>query len=445
MSTRQFQINVPSLPAGVITPADEAMLEGLQHAAFKYFLSNTNPDNGLVADTSREGSPSSIAVIGLALSAYPVAVERGWITRPNAVQRSLRVLQFLADSDQSGGSEATGYRGFYYHFLDMQRGKRVWKSELSLIDTALLIAGMLTAAAYFRGGTEDESALRGLADALYRRVEWRWAQHDGATVALGWKPECGFLRYGWEGYSEAMLLYVLGLGSPTHALTDASFKAWTVTYQWENLYGQDFLYAGPFFIHQFSHAWIDFRGIRDDFMREKKCDYFENSRRASYVQREYAIRNPRGFAGYGPEGWGISAGEGPSGAGQRVAGRSQAFYAYAARGVPYGPDDGTLAGSSLVGALVFAPEIVLPAMRELIGRSASGDARLLHASGFNATVDTDGDGSDGWISSGEFGLDQGMMVLMIENFRSGLPWQLGRGNAYIRAGLRRAGFRDGWL
>ena len=184
MSTRQFQINVPSLPAGVITPADEAMLEGLQHAAFKYFLSNTNPDNGLVADTSREGSPSSIAVIGLALSAYPVAVERGWITRPNAVQRSLRVLQFLADSDQSGGSEATGYRGFYYHFLDMQRGKRVWKSELSLIDTALLIAGMLTAAAYFKGGTENESALRGLADALYRRVEWRWAGNPSVVFCV---------------------------------------------------------------------------------------------------------------------------------------------------------------------------------------------------------------------------------------------------------------------
>jgi hypothetical protein len=277
---------------------------------------------------------------------------------------------------------------------------------------------------------------------LYRRVEWRWTEREGATLAQGWKPECGFLHYGWEGYSEALLLYALGLGSPTHALTRDSFGAWTVTYQWENLYGQDFLYAGPLFIHQFSHAWIDFRGIRDDFMREKKCDYFINSRRASYVQREYAIRNPRGFAGYGSNCWGISAGEGPSGKSQSVAGRSQRFYGYAARGVPYGPDDGTLSGSALVGALVFAPEIVLPAIREWVGSGSNGDARM-HASGFNATVGAAGD--EEWISSGEFGLDQGMMVLMIENFRSGLPWQLGRGNTYVRAGLRRAGFRGGWL
>ena len=184
MSTRQFQVNPPSRPAGPITPADEAMLDGLQHSAFQYFLRNTDPDNGLVADTSREGSPASIAVIGLALSAYPVAVERGWITRPQAVQHSLRVLRFLAHSDQSGGPEATGYRGFYYHFLDMPHGKRVWKSELSLIDTALLIAGVLTTAAYFKGSTEDESALRGLADALYRRVEWRWAGNPSVVFCV---------------------------------------------------------------------------------------------------------------------------------------------------------------------------------------------------------------------------------------------------------------------
>ena len=181
----------------------------------------------------------------------------------------------------------------------------------------------------------------------------------------GWKPECGFLHYGWEGYSEALLLYALGLGSPTHALTAESFRAWTATYQWENLYGYDFLYAGPLFIHQFSHAWIDFRGLRDDFMREKNCDYFENSRRAAYVQREYAIRNPRGFSAYGKDCWGLSAGEGPGGGQRMVAGRRRGFYGYAARGVPYGPDDGTIAGSSLVGALVFAPEIVLPALRKL--------------------------------------------------------------------------------
>src|ERR1700689_5279411 len=183
----------------------------------------------------------------------------------------------------------------------MQSGRRVWQSELSLIDTALLLAGILTASVYFTDNTQNETEIRQLADALYRRVDWRWAQNGKATLSQGWKPECGFLHYGWEGYSEATILYVLGLASPTFPLPDDSYGAWTSTYQWENLYGYDFLYAGPLFIHQFAHAWIDFRGLRDEFMREKGSDYFENSRRATYIQREYAIRNPREFKGYGED------------------------------------------------------------------------------------------------------------------------------------------------
>ena len=423
--------------------SDDSMLDRLQHAAFDYFLKNSNPRNGLVADTTRDGSPSSIAVVGFALSAYPVAVERGWLERAEAVQRILDALRFFQSSDQTGSPDATGYRGYYYHFLDMESGARMWQSELSLIDTALLLAGMLTAAAYFTAATPAEVELRELADALYRRVDWRWAQHEGAAVAQGWKPECGFLHYGWEGYSESILLYVLGLGSPTHPLTEESFEAWTVTYQWEHLYGHDFLYAGPLFIHQFSHAWIDFRGIRDRFMREKNCDYFENSRRATYVQREYATRNPRSFIGYAEDCWGLSAGDGPSVRPQRVAGRQQAFYGYAARGVPWGPDDGTLVGSSILASLVFAPEIALPAVRNLHARASREPIEALRAGGFNATATEPG--AEVWISEGEFGLDQGMIVLMIENFRSGLLWRLGRGCTCIRTGLRRAGFRGGWL
>lgn len=424
-------------------PSDEAMLERLQRAAFDYFLRNTSPHNGLVADTTRAGSPSSIAVVGFALSAYPVAVEHGWIEREVAVQRSLDALRFFWTSDQSGNTDSTGHRGFYFHFLDMRSGARMWQSELSLIDTAILLAGMLAAAAYFTGENKAEAELRELADALFRRVDWRWAQRDGACVVHGWKPECGFLNYGWEGYSEAILLYVLGLGSPTHPLTEQSFEAWTVTYQWENLYGHEFLYAGPLFIHQFSHAWIDFRGIRDRFMREKHCDYFENSRRAAYVQREYAIRNPHSFKGYGQESWGLSASDGPSVEPRLVAGRRQAFYGYAARGAPYGPDDGTIAGSSTLAAFVFAPEIALPAVRNLVAYATRGEVNVLRAGGFNATVGEAG--FDGWLSEGEFGLDQGLIVLMIENSRSGLLWRLSRGCSYVRSGLRRAGFRGGWL
>ena len=433
--------------------SDDLMLDHLQHAAFNYFLKTSNPKNGLVADTTRQGSPASIAVVGFALSAWPVAVERGWIARADAVRRTLAALRFFRDSDQTGSPVATGYHGFYFHFLDMHSGARMWQSELSLIDTALLLAGMLTAATYFTAATPAEVELRELADVLYRRVDWAWAQRDGSCVVHGWKPECGFLNYGWEGYSEAILLYVLGLASPTHRLTEESYLAWTVTYQWENLYGHDFLYAGPLFIHQFSHVWIDFRGIRDRFMREKRCDYFENSRRATWVQREYATRNPRSFTGYGADCWGLSAGDGPSASPRLVAGRRQAFYGYAARGVPYGPDDGTIAGSAALTSLVFAPEIVLPAVRNLVacatrtgGSRGAGGAEVgepVRASGFNATVSEAG--PDGWISQGEFGLDQGMIVLMIENYRSGLLWRLGRSSNYIQAGLRRAGFRGGWL
>src|SRR6202795_2301370 len=277
------------------------MLDRLQRAAFGYFLQAVNPANGLIADTSRENSPSSIAVVGFPLSAYPVAVERGWMVRADAVERSLSVLRFFHDSDQSGSPEATGYKGFYYHFLDMHTGARVWRSELSMIDTALLIVGALTAGMYFTANTAAELELRELVDVLYRRIDWRWAQDGADTIRQGWKPECAFLHYGWEGYNEAIVLYVLALGSPTYPLTGDCYEAWTATYQWENLYGYDFLYAGPLFVHQFSHAWIDFRCIRDRFMREKRCDYFENSRRAVLVQIEYARRNPHEFAGYDEE------------------------------------------------------------------------------------------------------------------------------------------------
>ena len=363
--------------------------------------------------------------------------------RESAVRCALATLRFFDASDQSGSPEATGYRGFYYHFLDMRSGGRMWRSEVSLMDTALLIAGMLTARAYFDADSPDESELRRLAEALYRRVDWRWAQREKGAVTHGWKPECGFLNYGWEGYSEAILLYVLGLGSPARPLTEESYPAWTVTYQWENLYGHDFLYAGPLFIHQYSHAWIDFRGIQDDFMREKNCDYFENSRRATYVQREYARRNPRSFAGYAVDRWGLSAGDGPSANPRLVAGRHQAFYGYAARGVPYGPDDGTISGPSALSSLVFAPEIVLPALRSMARQGRSADDERIHSSGFNETVSEAG--PLGWVSEGNFGLDEGMIVLMIENYRSGLLWRLSGANPWIRSGLRRAGFRGGWL
>jgi hypothetical protein len=425
------------------TPSDEALLDRLQRAAFGYFPETVNPRNGLVADTSRDGSPVSIAVVGFALSAYPVAVQRGWMERDDAVRNSLAALRFFTESEQSGSPTATGYKGFYYHFLDIHSGLRVWQSELSMIDTALLVAGALTAAMYFTADTADEVELRQRADQLYRRVDWRWAQADGQTLRQGWKPECGFLHYGWEGYSEAILLYVLAMGSPTHPITGDCYKAWTATYQWENLYDHDVLYAGPMFVHHFSHAWIDFRGIRDRFMREKRFDYFHNSRNAACIQREYAQRNPHQFAGYGENCWGLSACDGPDKTPANPDRPAQRLFGYAARGVPYGPDDGTLSPSSVLASLPFTPEMVIPCMRHMMQRYPEMCRHDRLASSFNPTlIDAD---QNAWVSEGHYGLDQGIVVMMIENHRSGQIWQWMRRCPYIVQGLRKAGFTGGWL
>ncbi len=421
-------------------------LEKLQQDAVGYFLRAANPDNGLIADSSREGAPCSIAATGLGLAAYVVGAERGFLPRRDAAARTLAALRFFRDSPQGEEPDATGHRGFYYHFLDMKTGRRVWQCELSMIDTAILIAGVLTSGTYFSAAADDEREIRELARFLYERIDWPWAAADGPVVRMGWKAGAGFLSYGWEGYSEAMLLYILGLGSPTHPLPAESYGAWTRTYQWENLYDIDFLFAAPLFIHQLSHVWIDFRGIQDEFMREKRSDYFENSRRATAVQQQYALRNPMWFKGYGENCWGITAGLGPGFSKQRAEGGiERQFYGYVARGVPFGPDDGTLAPWAAVASLPFAPEIVLAALRHFrnVYPEVLGEDGLLTS--FNPTFDA-GDGARrGWLSPEHYGLDQGPVALMIENYRSGLLWRLMRECPAIVTGLRRAGFRKGWL
>ncbi len=423
--------------------SDEELLDRFQRAAFGYFLDHADSQNGLVADTSRTGSPSSIAVVGFALSCYPVGVERGWMTRADAAARSLVTLRFFWNSLQGEQPDATGYKGFYYHFLDMKTGKRVWDSELSLIDTTLFLAGVLTASAYFTADTSSEKEIRERAEAIYWRIDWQWACGGATTVRQGWKPGSGFLHYGWEGYSEATILYVLGLASPTYPLPEGSFEAWTETYQWENIYDTDILYAGPLFIHHFSQAWIDFDGIRDRFMREKNSDYFENTRRATYVQREYARRNPHSFEGYGKDCWGITANEGPGSIQPTVSGIERRFLGYAARGVPFGPDDGTIDPCAALASLPFAPQLVLPALRHFSECYPEMIRDSLLPSGFNPTVA--GSGPSGWVSEGYFGLDQGILVLMMENHRSRLIWNLMRRCPYIGGGLRHAGFTGGWL
>ncbi|HXE64624.1 MAG TPA: glucoamylase family protein [Bryobacteraceae bacterium] len=423
--------------------SDEILLDRFEERAFRYFLECANRENGLVADTTRSHYPSSIAVVGFALTCYLVGIERGWMRRDEAALLTLTALRFFHGSEQSEQRNATGYKGFYYHFLDIRTGRRVWQSELSMIDSALLMAGVLTAATYFAGASDTESEIRDLAETLYGRIDWRWAQNSGVTLTQGWKPECGFLHYGWEGYSEGLILYILALGSGPHALAPESYAAWKSTYQWETIYGRDVLYAGPLFIHQFTQAWVDFRGIRDRFMREKRSDYFENSRTAAYIHREYAIRNPGGYKGYGENYWGFSAGEGPGVRTMTIDGAVRRFFNYVARGAPFGPDDGTIHPSVIFGSLPFAPEIALPAIRRVCEEDARIGSDFRVPNGLNATMPGDDEG--GWISEGMFGLDQGLAVLMIENYRTGFPWNLTRECRYFRNGLRRAGFSGGWL
>ena len=423
----------------------ESRLDALQHHAFEYFLNETNPSNGLVADRSEPGAPASIAAMGFALAVYPVGVERGWMTRADATVRTLALMRFFKARAQGTAPDATGHKGFYYHFLDMTTGRRAGMCELSTVDSGFLIAGMLAAAAYFDREDEDEQEIRTLADALYRRVEWMWACNGAATLTHGWTPESGFLPYRWEGYDEAALLYILGLGSPSYALKAESYAAWASTYQWKEIYGYEFVYGGSLFIHQYSHIWVDFRGIQDAFARDKGIDYCENSRRATYVHREYAIRNHLEFAGYGENFWGLSASDGPGWTTRKIHGIERSFFGYAARGAPYGPDDGTVAPWAVVASLPFAPEIVLPTIEHFQDVYPQITGEYCLRCSFNLTFPMQDNGVAGWTSPYHFGINLGPVVLMCENHRSGFLWRLMRECPYVVTGLRRAGFAKGWL
>jgi len=422
----------------------EEELNALQWTTLEYYIREENYCNGLIADKTEAGSPASIAAVGMALATLPLAAERAYLPRELMAERVLNKLQYFCSSPHGPEPDATGYKGLYYHFLDMKTGRRVWNCELSTIDSAFLLAGALAAATYFDRDTEDEYEIRGLADALYRRADWRWALNGGATVTHGWKPETGFLPYRWKGYDEALLLYVLGLGSPTYPLPEESYAAWASTYEWKTIYGLDYLYSGPLFTHQLSHLWVDFRGIQDAFMCDRGIDYFENSRRATYVHQQYAIRNLLEFEGYNELCWGITASDGPGWTVRKVKGIERHFFDYIARGAPYGPDDGTIAPWAVVASLPFAPEIVLPTIKNF----SQMDLGMLDPYGFKATFNRTFpvEGKEhGWVSPWHFGIDQGPIILMIENYRTGLLWRLTQRCPYIITGLRRAGFKHGWL
>jgi len=423
-------------------------LDDLHQRTFNFFWELADPQSGLTPDRWPTKSFSSIAAMGFGFTAYIIGVENGFVTRDEAAIRVLKTLKFIQNLPQGETQEGiAGYKGFFYHFLDMQTGMRFKNVELSTIDTGLLMAGILSCMSYFDNDDETESQIRAIADALYRRVEWDWFMNDNDLLSMGWHPEKGFLKAEWSGYNEAMILNVLALGSPTHPVTEKVWEKWTEKYLWADYQGYEHVNFGPLFGHQYSQMYIDFKGIQDDYMRGKGIDYFENSRRATLANRAYCIENPKGFTGYGENIWGLTACDGPANMIKEVQGKKVQFNTYRARGAAadYLVDDGTIAPTAAGGSIPFAPEFCIPALEEmckLYGENLYDKYGFKDA--FNPTF-VDDKNPTGWYDHDYIGIDQGPILIMLENHRTQLVWDLMKKNPYIINGLKKAGFKGGWL
>ncbi len=428
------------------------MLGRVEKAHFKYFQINQDPALGLVLDKDDRLAPASIAAVGFSLAGHACAVKRGWISRKAALAYCVKTLNALLAAPQGPQKEGTsGYRGFFYHFLDPATGLRAtspkfWNSELSSIDTALLMAGVLFVRNYFNGPDLDEVRVRNLADKLYERVEWDWLVREDKLILHGWTPENGLIQHVYKGYNEALLLYVLALGSPSHPAPEGAWQAYLGSATLDRAYGVDYVRmpGEPLFCYQYPHVWIDFRGIRDFVSDRVGFDWYENSRRMSLVHYRYAQDNPRKFRGYGGFDWGLTACVGPGSLTKIVDGTEINFREYSERGCPDGFDDGTIAPTAAISSIPFVPEIAIPTIRywlkerpELFSENGG------FADAFNPSFDLTK--RDGWICRHRLGIDQGPILLMLENWRSGLVWSVMRKDISLRNGLLKAGFHGGWL
>ena len=405
----------------------EALLDTIQHRAFGFFWDEANASNGLIRDRSQPGSACSIASLGFGLSSICVGIDRGWVTRAAGRDRVLTALQTLWNGPQGPATSGVmGYKGLYYHFLDMFTGHRAGTTELSTIDTALLFAGIIDAREYFTETDATEVQIRALADSITRRADWEWARNGQAGIEMGWKPggEGGFLPFGlWRGYNEAMILYIIAIGSPTHPVPAGCWTFWTSGYQWQTHYGHSYVNFPPLFGHQYSHCWIDYRNINDAYMRAPAhgITYFENSRRATLAQRIYAIKNPLGHVGYSDSLWGLTASDTPTG--------------YRARGAPPAQnDDGTITPTAPISSIPFAPDSCLPVVWKLWNSYPSLWGPYGFRDAFNLTANPD------WYDTDYIGIDEGPIVLMIENYRTERVWKRFMRNADIQRGLIGAGF-----
>ena len=399
------------------TARDQVFLEDLQHRSFRFFWEQADPNTGLVLDRTRtDGTPTdenhrviaSIAATGFGLTALCIASEKHWIPRRAARLRVRNTLRFFAE-------RALHEHGWFYHWMDYRTGERKWKSEISSIDTALLLAGILTAKQYFR----EDADLAKLARKIYERIDFPWMLNGHPTLlSMGWHPETGFIKARWDNYSEHPILYLMGIGSPTHPLRPDSWYAWQRN--WYEYRGYRYLGEVPLFTYQYSHAWVDFRNRRED--RGEHINYFKNSRDATLAHRLFCIDLAKEFPGYGPDMWGISASDSAKG-----------YVAW--RGPPRDPAiDGTVVPYVAAGSMMFVPDHalrVLRSMREKYGNRIYGKYGFTDA--FNPNT--------GWINSDVIGIDLGITILGIENARTGNVWRWFMRNPEIAKAMDLIGMR----
>jgi hypothetical protein len=398
-----------SWPPPHAEPSATQFLDELQRASFRFFWEAADPQTGLVKDRSRADGPdarsvASIAATGFGLTALCIGSHRNFVSEAQARQRARITLQFLRN-------RMPHHHGFFYHFVDARTGQRVWQSELSSIDTALLLCGVLTARQYF---TDPE--IQQLATELYHRVNWPWMLDGGRTFAHGWKPESGFLPHRWDTYSELMMLYLLALGSPTHPVPAEAWQAWRrprLSYQ-----ALDFIFCrAPLFVHQYSHAWFDFRGVHDAW-----TNYFDNSVAATRAHRLFCLNLRQRFPLFGPDLWGITASDSARG--------------YVVWGGPpeLGPLDGTLVPCAAAGSLPFLPGDCLHTLQTMRAKFGSEVwKRYGFVDAFNPHT--------GWVGPDVIGIDVGITLLMAENLRSGFVWTTFMKNPEVRRAMDRVGFK----
>jgi hypothetical protein len=397
-------------PGQPFSPEDDQLLDDIERAACCYFWEQANPETGLVKDrcnarkaATDNSTVASIASTGFGLTAICIGERRGFLSRSDARQRVLATLEFLSH-------KLPNHRGFFFHWADMNTGDRVWESEVSSIDTAILLCGILTCRTHFR-----DTDITLLAHSISNRVEWTWLSEDTALLPHGWRPEIGFLPYRWDYYNEMMMMYLLGLGSPTYPLRPEAWDAWRrVTFDYE---GMRFIGSfAPLFVHQYSQAWFDFRSKRDRY-----TDYFQNSIIATEVHRRFCIELGKKFPNYSADLWGITASDSEQG--------------YVIWGGPpaTGPIDGTVTPAAAGGSLAFLPQEAVRVMRTLRQRYPAAWCSYGFVDAINPLRN--------WYDTDVVGIDLGITMLMAENARTGYVWNVFMQNPEAQLGMQRAGFK----